>query len=164
MLKATLSSRLWPSASLFYRTVLRWVYIPEASSVEEDAQFAQRTVSSCLPELLFAGGRGCHFQPLFRFPWEILRTLSFFSLCCPGFLKCTFYVVGFCASWPRNKVKTGSIHGGEIFSLLRRENARFQEAAVGALAAVALFANGRAPERSQMAGLICLIWRFSNSH
>lgn len=40
-----MSSRLWPSASRFYRAVLRWVYVPEKFSVEEDAQSAQRTVS-----------------------------------------------------------------------------------------------------------------------
>lgn len=62
--KATMSSRLWPSASRFYRAVLRWVYVPEDFSVEEDAQSAQRTVSFCFLERR----AGLFLQPLFFFP------------------------------------------------------------------------------------------------
>ncbi|CAM9188007.1 unnamed protein product [Ectocarpus fasciculatus] len=40
--KPSLSARLWPSASRFYRAALRWVFCPKDFSIEEDAQSAQR--------------------------------------------------------------------------------------------------------------------------
>ena len=66
-----MSSRLWPSASRFYRAVLRWVYVPEDFSVEEDAQSAQRTVSFCFLERR----AGLFLQPLF--PHLFLAQLLF---------------------------------------------------------------------------------------
>lgn len=77
--KPTMSARLWPSASRFYRAVLRWVYVPEDFSVEADAQSAERTVSL---SVLFKIGM-ILFCPYFLLLAGIL-CCSFFSFRCPS--------------------------------------------------------------------------------
>lgn len=39
-----LVKRLWPSPSRFYRAALRWVFCPKNSSLQEDAQSAEKMV------------------------------------------------------------------------------------------------------------------------
>lgn len=61
--KPSLSARLWPSASRFYRAALRWVHNPKDFSIEEDAQSAQRMVGCA--QRVHSFGRRTVFVHLF---------------------------------------------------------------------------------------------------
>lgn len=41
-------SNLWPDMSRFYRALLRWVYRPNTSTIEEDKEFAKKMVGTII--------------------------------------------------------------------------------------------------------------------
>lgn len=42
--RQTLVSRLWPDPSRFYRAALRWIFCPNAATIQEDALSAEKMV------------------------------------------------------------------------------------------------------------------------